>query len=138
MKHNLFLALGVLVLSISIVGAELTIKVKDVQKAEGTIYVGIYGSEEAWAEHVPTHAVSAAAASPQTTMTIEVPAGIYAISIFQDLNGNSQMDYNAIRMPKEPWGVSNDARARFGPPVWKDMKFEVGEEAATAEITLQH
>ena len=35
------------------------------------------------------------------------------------------MDTNFLGMPKEGYGVSNNARNRFGPPSFKDAKFTV-------------
>ena len=61
------------------------------------------------------------------TVTFEnVPAGEYAIIVLQDLNGNQQMDFEVNGMPKESYGVSNNAMS-FGPPTWAEAKFEVTE-----------
>jgi uncharacterized protein (DUF2141 family) len=51
--------------------------------------------------------------------------GVYAASVFLDINRNGKLDTNAIGSPKEPWGVSQNAQAkRFGPPLYKDAKFD--------------
>lgn len=63
--------------------------------------------------------------------------GDYAASVFIDINGNGKLDTNAIGSPKEPWGVSQDARSkRFGPPLYKDAKFTYQGGAVTIPITL--
>jgi len=63
--------------------------------------------------------------------------GEYAASVFLDLNGNGKIDTNAIGSPKEPWGVSNDAKAkRFGPPLYKDAKFKYEGGSRTIVIHL--
>lgn len=63
--------------------------------------------------------------------------GEYAASVFLDRNGNGKLDTNAIGSPKEPWGVSQNASARrFGPPLWKDAKFEYEGGPVTIPITL--
>ncbi|MFX8281946.1 DUF2141 domain-containing protein, partial [Acinetobacter baumannii] len=36
--------------------------------------------------------------------------------VFQDANGNGRLDMNAMGMPVEPFGFSNDAVGNFGPP----------------------
>ena len=30
-----------------------------------------------------------------------------------------------VGMPKEPWGMSNNARGNFGPPKFEDARFEL-------------
>lgn len=63
--------------------------------------------------------------------------GEYAASVFLDINGNGKLDTNAIGSPKEPWGVSKNAKAkRFGPPIYKDAKFRYGGGPVTIQITL--
>lgn len=65
--------------------------------------------------------------------------GEYAASVFLDKNGNGKLDTNAIGSPKEPWGVSQDAKSkRFGPPLYKDAKFDYPGGAVTIPITLQY
>jgi uncharacterized protein (DUF2141 family) len=47
----------------------------------------------------------------------------HAIQLYLDLNNNAQIDKNLLGMPTEPWGVSNNVPARFGPPNFKKMLF---------------
>jgi uncharacterized protein (DUF2141 family) len=46
----------------------------------------------------------------------DVPAGRFAVSAFHDENENFELDTNFLGIPRERWGVSRGARARFGPP----------------------
>ncbi|MDT0651955.1 DUF2141 domain-containing protein [Autumnicola edwardsiae] len=67
-----------------------------------------------------------------------VPDGIYAISLFHDEDANGEMNTNFIGLPKENYGVSNNAPANFGPPKWNDAKFEVKNgETLKQEIQLR-
>ena len=127
-----------LLVATSSVAAELVIKIKNVKHDTGTVYIAIWTNEENWPDGEPFRELSSAAELDVTTVRVEIPQGTYAVSVYQDLNDNGQMDNNALGMPKEPWGVSNDAPARFGPPKWKRMIFEVGSEPFTAELSLKH
>ena len=63
--------------------------------------------------------------------------GEYAASVFLDKNGNGKLDTNAIGSAKEPWGVSQNAKSkRFGPPLYKDAKFDYQGGPVTVEIEL--
>lgn len=63
--------------------------------------------------------------------------GEYAASVFLDRNGNGKLDTDVIGGPKEPWGVSNNAKPkRFGPPAYKDALFRYGGGPMTIEIKL--
>lgn len=126
-----------LLVATSASAAELLIKIKNVKHDAGTIYIAIFNNEENWPNGEPFRALSTPATLDETAVPVEIPEGTYAVSAYHDLNGNGEMDYNAIRMPTEPWGVSNDAPARFGPPRWKRITFEVGSEPVTTELTLK-
>ena len=51
--------------------------------------------------------------------------GKYAFRYFHDENNNKEMDTYWIKVPKEGYGFSNNARARFGPPKFKKTIFEL-------------
>jgi len=64
-------------------------------------------------------------------------AGWYAISIFQDLNNNDSLDSKKFGIPSEPFGFSNNALAKFKPPLFKNACFYVDEdEQITHTINL--
>ncbi len=44
--------------------------------------------------------------------------GVWAFAIFVDENGNGKLDTAAFGRPVEPYGFSNGAQGRFGPPPW--------------------
>ena len=55
----------------------------------------------------------------------DTPVGVYAVSAFHDINDNKKMDTNFLGIPKEPTGMSNNAKGFMGPPKYKDAKFKV-------------
>jgi len=62
----------------------------------------------------------------KATLTFKnLPPGTYAIAALHDANSNGKMDTNMLGIPKEDYGASNDAKSTFGPPKYKDAKFDV-------------
>ena len=51
----------------------------------------------------------------------------YAVSVFYDVNNNSELDTGFLGIPKEKVGFSNNAKGRFGPPKFKDVVFKLLE-----------
>jgi acyl-CoA reductase-like NAD-dependent aldehyde dehydrogenase/uncharacterized protein (DUF2141 family) len=68
----------------------------------------------------------------------DLPPGIYAVTVYEDLNTNHKLDHNFIGIPREPVGVSNNPPARFGPPHFSECSFHLGDTAQTITITLVH
>jgi uncharacterized protein (DUF2141 family) len=63
--------------------------------------------------------------------------GEYAASVFLDKNNNGKLDTNTVGSPKEPWGVSQNVKSkRFGPPLYKDAKFNYQGGPVTIQIEL--
>lgn len=70
-------------------------------------------------------------------MTIaDLPSGEYAMALFHDVNGNDVVDKNLLGIPTEPYGFSNNARGRFGPPKFNAAKFAVNQKHQKIEIAL--
>ncbi len=54
-----------------------------------------------------------------------IPAGKYAIAVFQDINTDGKLNKNLVGAPKEPYGFSKNIYGMFGPPDFEDVAFEV-------------
>lgn len=70
--------------------------------------------------------VKFAAKAPVTKFCIKAPEpGLFAVSIYHDENANGDFDKNALGLPAEHWGLSNNPKVRFGPPPVEKTLFEV-------------
>jgi uncharacterized protein (DUF2141 family) len=61
---------------------------------------------------------------------VKIPYGKYAVTIFHDVNGDTELNSNFMGIPKEPYGFSNNPRAMFGPPSFEQSLFEFKEDGA--------
>ena len=55
----------------------------------------------------------------------DLKPGTYAVTMYHDSNSNGELDSNFLRIPKERYGFSNNARGTFGPPGYEECLFEV-------------
>ncbi|MEQ1503788.1 MAG: DUF2141 domain-containing protein [Myxococcota bacterium] len=105
--------------------APLSVVVEGLPTDDGAVICSLFGADD-WLG--PT-ARASATATPVGGRAIcvfpDVPAGRYATIFVQDLNGNGGMDKGFLGLPREPWGVTRDAPARFGPPAFGDASFDV-------------
>lgn len=62
-----------------------------------------------------------------------LPAGVYAIGVLHDEDGDFAMGTNFLGMPTEGYAASNNARRRFGPPRWEDARFQVAADATVTQ-----
>lgn len=67
----------------------------------------------------------------------DLPFGTYAIKLFHDRNDNGTLDTNLFGVPTEPYGFSNNARRRFGPPPFAAAKFAFTADDQTIEVRVE-
>ena len=71
------------------------------------------------------------------SFVITLPSGTYGVQAMHDLNDNGELDTGFMGIPKEPWGFSNNAKGRFGPPKWQDLVFTLeGKSDLTIDLNL--
>ena len=89
---------------------------------ENTIYKGI---------------VSKPGGAP-AVIEMELPAGDYALAVYQDLNSNGKMDKNLVGIPKEPFGFSRNFKPRFSAPDFEDCQISLTPSSNNFEIKLMN
>lgn len=102
--------------------ADVTLEVEglDTSRLAGaTLMVAVFTEPSTWLRQpLSGHRFSleAAAGGKLTVVLKDLPDGPLALSLFQDANANGRLDMNAMGMPIEPFGFSNNAVGNFGPP----------------------
>lgn len=102
--------------------ADLTLDVQglDTRRLEGAqLMVAVYTEPANWLKQPPVgrrFSLEGATDGRITVVLKDLPDGPIALTLFQDANGNNRLDMNAMGMPTEPFGFSNDAVGQFGAP----------------------
>lgn len=110
--------------------ANLSIKITNIENAKGNMNIALFNSSEGFPsgpEHFIGEVVPVKTADFVYVLK-DIPLGVYAISIFHDINEDGELDTNWIGMPKEPIGFSNNAKGKMGPPKFEDAKFELTKD----------
>ena len=108
-------------------GGDLKITVSNIYPAEGKLYVAIYDNVDDYMdiEKVAFQKIVPIKNETESFVIPGMPDGEYAVTVFQDLNDNGELDTSSIGFPREPYGFSNDARGTFGPPKFRKAKFSL-------------
>ena len=72
----------------------------------------------------------------QMRIDTDLLPGTYAVSVYEDLNGNHKLDHNFLGIPQEPVGASNNPKTRIGPPRFDECSFHIGTTSTNITITL--
>ncbi|MDX1561876.1 MAG: DUF2141 domain-containing protein [Gammaproteobacteria bacterium] len=119
--------------------ATLVVTVTGIESTRGQVAIALFASEADY--ETQKNAVRRAFVDIQNGQARweldRVPAGTYALIAYHDENGNREIDMRIFGMPKEPAGVSNDARGLFGPPKFKAASFEVRSPSTEHSLKLR-
>lgn len=114
----------------------VTVTVTDIQNEQGKVYFGLY-SQDTFIKAKPNYSAIGHVKNHQTKVVFEnISEGQYAITCFQDTNGNHKFDFQPNGAPAEPYGVSRNAKSYYGPPLWSDAKFIVKQEPVAINMKL--
>lgn len=117
--------------------ADLQVQVSGVADSRGQVFVALYGKDDPWMRKARA-ARGVDAAQGVTTITFsDLPEGEYAVSAFHDEDGDRRLSRNAVGLPTEPWGFSNDAMGAFGPPTFEQAKVALPPSGAVIVVKLR-
>jgi len=136
MRTFLFLSM---MLVASVVGAQnkLTVTVDGIVNPKGKIWVAVFDSINFLKQPAYYGMVNIEEGQEEVTVVIDsVASEKYAVTLFQDENGNNKLDTGAYGIPTEKYGFSNNFQPVMGPPTFQDCMFIV-EEDTEINITLR-
>ncbi len=125
--------------------SELKIEVMNIHNANGQILMAVYNSEETFLNEPMQYKVIGIDSTAKFPTSIHavfegLEAGQYAVSVYHDENENWDLDRNWIGIPKERFGFSNNARAKFSPPTFEECSVHIlqTESSKALEIRLKN
>jgi uncharacterized protein (DUF2141 family) len=108
-------------------------------QTNGRIAVAIYRDAESFRKsETPVRTYMLQRTGAVTSIYVQgLPPGRYAIAAFQDTDGDGKLSKGALGIPREPFGFSNGARARFGLPAFDAAAFEQTTTGVTQRVVLR-
>lgn len=115
--------------------ADLTIEITSIPDIEGEVRWLVFDNAESYASGKnAVMSLSQRVNADTMRFTLHaLPPGRYAVKMFHDQNGNGELDSNALGIPQEGYGFSNNG-GRFGPPSFDDAAVPVD---ANSTITIR-
>lgn len=107
----------------------LKVKIEGIEESKGTIYLSLHDNADSFPSDnnkaIRTGQIENFNSVAEITFK-DLKEGEYAVSVFQDLNGNKELDTNFVGFPKEPVGASN--MTSLGRPKFSKCKFKLSED----------
>ncbi|MFN5223266.1 MAG: DUF2141 domain-containing protein [Bacteroidota bacterium] len=120
---------------------EIRVVVKGIKPVTGNIGILLFKSKEGFPgdqnKSVLQAKVMVKSSSVEHLFSGLAP-GRYAVSIVHDANNNGKLDTNFMGIPKEGYGVSNNAINSFGPPRYDESSFVLSSSRLLSEIKVHY
>lgn len=117
--------------------ADLSIAIAGHQVSGGKIRASLYNSAQTFAKEFFKAIDTEASGESVVLVFRDLPPGSYAVTAYQDVNGDGKLERGIFNQPSEPYGVSRDARGKRGPPKFEDAQIELREPSSQISITLR-
>jgi uncharacterized protein (DUF2141 family) len=107
-------------------GTRLIVQVAQLNSSQGEVAITVYPADPRrfLAPGGKLMRVRVRTAAPLTQACFYLPKpDAYAVAVYHDANANHAFDRNAVGMPSEGFGFSNDAPTKFGVPAFDAARF---------------
>ena len=119
--------------------ADINLQITNIKNNKGQISIGLYDKKDDFLDNEKVYkGVKIKSNNLDAKYSFKnIPNGTYAIALYHDEDNNDKLNTNFFGIPNEGTGLSNNARASFGPPKFDDAKFEL-KTKIELEIKLRY
>ena len=119
----------------------LYVEVENVRASQGLVAVTLYAddSRRFLARRGSLYVGRAPARAPSTRVCIHLPEpGTYALAVYHDADSSRNFNRNAIGLPAEGFGFSNNASTLFGIPSFRAVRLAVPRSGMIVRVRLRY
>ncbi|MCL2412478.1 MAG: DUF2141 domain-containing protein [Treponema sp.] len=115
---------------------QVTIEITNVIVNDGNVFLAIFFNADEFRREEPSIAFELESNSTVLRQEVTLPPGEYLVSAFQDRNGNGQLDFNFLGIPRELVGISNFNGRGFPSRNFNRHKIPVSSSTGIITIAL--
>ncbi|PRY86944.1 DUF2141 domain-containing protein [Mongoliibacter ruber] len=119
---------------------DLTVTITNIKNDSGVLRALLFKGEEGFPDNTDKAFKNASVSIKGNRASIvfkDIPEGTYAISLFHDSLNTGKLRTNALGIPRDGYGFSNNASGTFGPPSYKNAAFELTADQNEVSIKLK-
>lgn len=120
--------------------SSISLAIDNLKSSHGNIHIAVYDTEEKFAKSLTPFRLKIHKTPTEGPLQLHLdslPYGRYALAVYHDENGNGDLDKNLLGIPKEPYGFSNNPRAKWSAPSYEETSFELGAEGLKLAVSLK-
>ena len=118
---------------------KLIVDISGFPSSDGFAMVALHNSEESYKggeDSAIAKTKTMVVGQKAQVIFTNLPYGWYGVSLYHDENGSGEMETNAMGIPKEAYGFSNNAKGFFGKPGYQKIRFQLDSAEKQIAISL--
>ena len=105
--------------------SNLDIEISGISEIKGNVLIALYNTSDSFLK-APVDKRIVKVSGDRVEVSFEgLESGVYAFSLFHDVNENKELDKGMFGIPSEPYAFSNNASGFMGPASFEDSSFKV-------------
>lgn len=122
----------------STANGRLRVNVEGVDARGGDVYIAVHTAEGFLQRAITGLILPPLEKSSVSGRLKALPAGTYAVAVYQDMNGNNRLDKNALGIPSEPYAFSNNPTVKWNKPSFSDASVGLNQEEQAITVKLKY
>jgi uncharacterized protein (DUF2141 family) len=110
------------------------VEVRNLQPGKGKLMVAGYGDAGSFRKTAQVQMMLEVDAATMQFQVCGLRGNAVALTLFQDLNGNGELDTNPFGIPIEPWGASGRATP-MSAPTWDSAQVPLAGAPIVIQLT---
>lgn len=117
---------------------KVSFQIENVKSQEGFWMLAIYNENNEFLSMQPYNAKRQKVGKKKNIIKLKLPAGKYAVALFQDINNNKKLERGQYGIPTEPYSFSGQNIFPLrGKPTFKQCSVEVDNQSKSFTLELQ-
>jgi len=125
--NSRFIFLFICMMLASVVESQtLMVTIKNIQTTKGQLCIAIFNNQESFEQQKPIYTLHLSKENATDgILKVNIPfrTGNYGLSVLDDINNNSKMDYHIFAIPAEGFGFSGYMSRGLSIPKYKNFRF---------------
>ncbi|MEO0684543.1 MAG: DUF2141 domain-containing protein [Cyanobacteria bacterium J06649_11] len=119
----------------------MRVRIDGLKNQKGQVCLNVFSTSKGFPNNDKQAIKARCVKADKNSITVDFPdlkAGNYAVAVIHDVNGDNTLNRNALSIPTEGFGFSNNPRILTGPPKFGESAVFVAGSNTDIQVQLQY
>ena len=119
----------------------MSVRIDGLKNQKGQVCLNIFSTSKGFPNNNNQAVKARCVKAAKNSITVNFPdlnAGSYAVAVIHDVNGDNTLNRNALSIPTEGFGFSNNPKILTGPPKFAESAVFIAGSNTDIQVQLQY